>query len=101
MLLQERNVFVEELFLQVLGAGGDHHSLAREEGRDQIGERFAGAGARVHQQVAFLVERGFYRFGHFELAGAKLIARVPIRQHALPRKKLAGGERFGGGRHPF
>ncbi len=101
MLLQERNVFVEELLLQVLGSGGDHHAFAGEQGRDQIGERFAGAGARVDQQMLFLGQRGLDGFGHLELSGTKLVARVPSRKHSVPGKELPRGERFRGRRHPF
>jgi len=35
-LLQERDVFVEELLLQILGAGGDDDSLAGTNHRHQI-----------------------------------------------------------------
>ena len=101
MLLQKRNVFVEELLLQVLGAGGDHHAFAGEQRGDQIRERFSGAGAGVHQQVLFFGERGFHGFGHLQLPGAKLVARVPFREHSAPGEKLPRGERFCGGRHPF
>ena len=101
MLLQKRNVFVKKLLLQVLGAGGDHYALAGKQRGNQIRECFAGARARVHQQVFFLRQRGFHGFGHFELPGAKLVARVPFREHSAPGKELPRGERFCGRRHPL
>ena len=84
MLLQKRNVFVEKLLLQILGAGGDHHALAGEQRRHQVRECFSGARARVHQQMLFLGQRGLHGLGHFELAGTKLVAWVPFREHTAP-----------------
>ncbi len=45
MLFEKGNVFEEELFLQVLGAGGNHHPLAAKKCRDQIRQRLPGAGS--------------------------------------------------------
>ena len=53
---QERNVLEEELLLEILGAGGDHHALAGENRGDQVGQRLAGAGACLHDQMAFVGE---------------------------------------------
>ena len=49
---QERDVLVDELLLQVLGAGGDHHAPAQLDRGQQVGEGLAGAGARLGQQHA-------------------------------------------------
>ena len=89
MLLQERNVLEEELLLQVLGAGGDDDALAGEDGGDEIGERFAGAGAGFDDQVLAIRERGFDGFRHFELAGAVLVIRMPLGKRAVAGKELA------------
>ena len=98
MLLQERDVLEEELFLEVLGAGGDDDALAGEDGGDQIGERLAGAGAGFDDEVALVGEGGFDGFGHFELAGAELVIRVPLRKRAAAGEELAHGGRLGGSR---
>jgi hypothetical protein len=45
-----RQVAVEELVLQGLGAGGDDHLAAREQRRHQVGEGLAGAGAGLGHQ---------------------------------------------------
>ena len=89
MLLQKRDVLVEKLLLQILGAGGNHHALAGEQRRHQIRECLSGAGAGIHQQVLFLGQRGLHRFRHFQLAGTKLVARVPFRKHSAAVKKIA------------
>ena len=54
--LQERNVLIEELLLQILGAGGDDDALADCESPEQIGQRLAGTGAGFDDQVAFFFE---------------------------------------------
>ena len=99
VLFQERNVLEEELFLQILGAGGNHHALAGENRRDQIRQRLAGAGAGFDNQVLLFGQRGFDGFGHGELPGAKFVVRVPFGKQSLTAKELAHGEWFGCGRH--
>ena len=69
---QERQVHLEELILERLGGGGDHRALARQYGRHQVGERLAGAGARLHDQVAFVGNRLGHRPGHLHLPGPLL-----------------------------
>ena len=78
MLLQERHVLKEELFLQILRAGRNHDALAREQRRDQIGERLSGAGPGLDNQMPFFGERRFHGFGHLHLALTELIVRVPF-----------------------
>ena len=91
MLLKERNVLEEKLFLQILGAGGDDHSLARQDGGNQIGERFAGACAGFDDQMFFIGERGFDSLRHFELAVAILVVRVPFGKQTFPAEELPNG----------
>ena len=55
-LAQDRDVLEVDLFLEVLGAGRDQHPLAAEDGGHEVGERLAGAGARLGQQDAAVVE---------------------------------------------
>ena len=75
-LLEKRNIFVEELFLQVFGAGRNDHPFAGANYRQQIGERFASTGAGLDDQVAFLFERLFHRLGHLQLPASKFVGRV-------------------------
>src|SRR5664280_3656500 len=51
VLLQEGNVFEEELLLQGLGAGGDDDALAGTNDGQQVCQRLAGAGAGFDDQV--------------------------------------------------
>ena len=61
-----------DLFLQVLGAGGDEHALAAEDGRREVGERLAGAGARLGEEDAARLEDVGHGRGHVALAGPRL-----------------------------
>ena len=99
MFLQERNVLEEELLLQVLGAGGNDDALAGEDGGDQIGERFAGAGAGFDDQMLAVGERGFDGLGHFELAGAVFVIRMPLGKRSMAGEELAHAGRFRGSGH--
>ena len=89
MLLQEWNVFVEELFLQVLRAGGDHHALARKNRGNQIGQRLARACSGIDNEM-FLGERGFDSFSHLELTGPILVMWMPLGKRPVPAEELAG-----------
>ncbi len=86
--LQERNVFVEELFLQVLGAGRNDDALARANDRQQIGKRFAGAGAGLDDQVALLFDGRFDGLCHLQLSAAEFVRGMRFRQHSAGRKEL-------------
>ena len=101
VLLQERNVFEEQLFLQVLGAGGDDDALAGENGGDQIGERFTGARAGFDQQVLAFVDSRFDGLGHFQLAGAELVVRMPFGESSAGREKTTRAHGAGFRRHPL
>ena len=83
---EKRNVAEVELVLQRLGAGGDNDALAGAQRRQQIGQRLAGAGAGLDDQVAALGERALHGLGHFELAGAVLVGQRRARQDAARRK---------------
>ena len=69
---QRRDVLEVDLLLKVLGAGGDQDALPAEDGRDQVGERLARAGARFREQHAAVLERVGDRARHRPLAGAGL-----------------------------
>jgi hypothetical protein len=49
---QDRQVLEVDLLLEVLGSGRDEHALPAEDGRDEVREGLAGAGAGLGQQHA-------------------------------------------------
>ena len=73
---KEGDVFEVELFLEVLGAGGDDDALALPAGEaergQEIGESFASAGTGFDDEVALVVEGGLDGLGHLVLAGTVL-----------------------------
>jgi hypothetical protein len=66
-IAHRRQVAIEELVLQGLGAGGDDHLAAREQGRHQIGEGLAGAGAGLGHQRLVVGDRLGDALRHFHL----------------------------------
>ena len=87
-LLEKRDVFVEKLLLQIFGAGRDDDALARANDRQEIRERFPGAGAGFDDQVALLFQGLLDRLRHLELAATEFIRRVRSRQHSTGREEL-------------
>ena len=63
----ERQVALEELVLQRLGAGGDDHLAAVQERGDEIREGLAGAGAGLGDERAAPGDGGRDGIGHREL----------------------------------
>ncbi len=75
VLGDERQVVGGQLVLQGLGRRGDDRGAAREDGRDQVGQRLAGAGPRLDDEVVSLVDRPRRGLGHVGLAGTGLAPR--------------------------
>ena len=73
--LQKRNVFVEELLLQILGAGGNDDALAAVI-REQICEGLAGTGAGLDDQVTLFFDGGFDGLCHLQLSATEFVGRV-------------------------
>ena len=69
-LAHHLDVAVEQLVLQVLGTGRDDDLAAGEQGRNQISEGLAGAGAGFGHQYGVFADRGGDSVGHFDLAFA-------------------------------
>ena len=90
VLLEEGDVLEKELLLEGLGPGGDDDALAGEQGGHEVGERLAGAGAGLDDQVALVGEGGFDGFGHLHLAGTELVIGVPFGQRPATAEKLTG-----------
>ncbi len=87
---QHRQIFEEDLFLQVLRAGRHQHAFAAEDGRNEVGERLAGSGAGLGEQHTSTREDRRHRFGHLQLAGARLEAIERSCQRAVGGKRLDG-----------
>ena len=98
----ERQVALEELVLQRLGAGGHDHLAAVQERRHEIREGLAGAGAGLGDQCAAARDRVRDGVGHRELLRAKAKAGQRAGQEAAlaeDRGQLAVGDaRAGVGR---
>ena len=86
VLLKERYILEKELFLQVLGAGGDDYAFAAADYRQQIGQSLSRSRSRFHDQVPAFCERLFHGLRHLQLAATELIIRVRLAQQS------AGGE---------
>ncbi len=66
-------------------------SLAGKDRGNQVGERFACAGAGLDNQVLLFGERALDRLGHLQLAVAEFVVGVPLREQTLFSKELADG----------
>jgi hypothetical protein len=75
----QRQVLEHDLLLQGFAGRRHHHAPSAEQRGHKIGERLAGARARLAQQNAILVEGALYRMGHVELPLAVLVARHGLR----------------------
>ncbi len=73
--LDRRQVLLGELVLQRLGGGGDDHLPAAERRRDEVGQRLAGAGTGLDDEVCPRHQRLGHRPAHLLLLGAVLTAR--------------------------
>jgi hypothetical protein len=70
-IAHHRQILLEQLVLQIFGAGGDDHLAAAQQGRHQVGEGLAGAGARFRDQNRVIVNRICDRQRHFPLLCAR------------------------------
>src|SRR5712692_11088965 len=70
-VVKKRNVFVDQLLLQILCARRDDDARAatarRRDRRYQISERLAGAGAGFDDEVMLLLKRAQHRLSYFTL----------------------------------
>lgn len=96
--LEERNIFEEELLLQGLGVGRNHHSLAGQDGWNQVGQSLACARSRLDNQALLLPERSFHRLRHFQLPGTEFVVGMCVPQQTVSSEKSACREAFCGGR---
>ena len=86
------NILIHQLLLQVDGVGGDDHFLAApggiDDGRQQIGQAFADAGAAFHYQFAALIDGAGYGLEHFRLLRAFLKAGEFLGKDAARRQQF-------------
>ena len=66
-LLEKRNIVIEDLVLEGLRAGGHHHFLAAENGRNQICQGFARTGASLGDKRGLRAKTFENGLRHFEL----------------------------------
>ena len=71
---QPRDVALDQLVLERERRGGDHDPAVVEQRRHQVGQRLAGAGAGLDEQVLAADHRVGDRLGHLDLPGALLAA---------------------------
>src|SRR5258707_9908250 len=76
VLLQEWDILKEELFLQVLGAGGNNHAFAAADHRQKIRQSLARSRAGLDNQVPSLNQSFFHRFRHLQLPTTELVIRM-------------------------
>ena len=85
-LAHDRDVAVEQLVLQGLGAGRNDDLAARQQRGHEISEGFAGAGARLCYEHGIFLDRMRHRARHFELAFAHAKAVDGQRERAVGRE---------------
>jgi hypothetical protein len=85
-LLKEWDVFVEELFLKILSAGGDDHAFAGADHRKQVRKRLSCSSAGFDDEMPFFLQRLLDGLRHLELAAPELIGGMRAREDS------AGGE---------
>jgi hypothetical protein len=84
-------ILVDDLFLEVLGAGRDEHRFALEDRRDEIREGLAGAGARFGEQHAAVFEHAGDGTRHLTLRGTGLEVGERRDERALRGEDLLDG----------
>ncbi len=99
MLLQKRDVFEEELLLEILGAGGYDDAPSGQNRRDQVGQGLAGSRAGFDDEMLAILERGLHGLGHFELPLPELVVRMPLGKSSVTGEEAAGAGRAGGCGH--
>ncbi len=94
------DVLEEDLFLEVLRSGRNEHALAAQDGRDEVGERLPGAGARFGEEDAAVLEDVGDGCRHLDLAGARFevgyaaCQRAGRGEHIGDRRGKVGGRRL-------
>ena len=82
-----RQVAVEQLVLQGLGAGGDDHLAAGQQRGREVGEGLAGAGAGFGDQQAVGCDGRLHFARHGDLLFAQAVAGNGLRERAVGGEK--------------
>ena len=82
-----RNITIEQLVLQGLGAGGDDDFPATQQRGNEVGKCFAGAGAGFRDQDRICRDGFGNRLRHLQLLRARTVPGHCARQRALGRKE--------------
>ena len=90
---QGRDVALDELVLQRERRGGDHDPVVVEQRRDEVGERLAGAGAGLDEQVLPALHGLGRRLAPSHLAGA--LSPPRLRTAACSTTSTVGDEPAG------
>ncbi len=88
-----REIPIEELLLQVFGAGADHDPFAGLQRRHQIGVSLAGTGPRLHQQATMALDGAGDRLGHLQLGSASFETVDMAGQRAIWLEQGLDGQR--------
>src|SRR6266852_3543687 len=94
VLLQKRNVFLVQLFLQRLRCCRNHHPPPAANRRQQIRQRLSRSGSRFHHHMVMLFERVVHQLRHLQLCPPVLVSadHAPFQQP--PRAKHLGHGRL-------
>ena len=102
-LFEKRDILIEELFLQILGSGGNDDPLAGTNDGHQIGQRLAGSSAGFDDQVTLFFQRLLDGLRHLQLSPAKFVGGMGARKHSARSEELVERDtallRVGGRRH--
>ena len=83
LLLEKGQILLRQLILESLRCRGDDRSAAAERDGDQIGQRLAGAGSGLDDQVPLLLEDVGHCRGHRSLSLASLSAAGQGGRHGI------------------
>ncbi len=86
--LKKRHVAKEKLILQGLGSRGNNHALPGAQSRQQVGQGFAGARARLDNQMPALPEGALHSLGHLVLPRSVFVRQRRVSKDAARRKEL-------------
>ncbi len=89
---EDRDVLLDELLLEVLGAGGDDHAAAELDRGEEIRESLAGAGAGLGEKQPARVEHLGHRLRELALGLALLVAGEDPCQGAVAVEEARGGD---------
>ena len=87
-LFEKRDILVEELFLQILGAGGNDDALAGANDGHQVGQGLARSGAGFDDQMTLFFQRLLDGLRHLQLSAAKFVGGMGARKHSARREEL-------------